>query len=206
MKTIFQQFFLTVALILVAPTYVGATESPESIVRNISDSLQRELQANREEYRADPNKLWAMAEDVMLTHIDNDAVASGVLGKYWRTASDQQRASFQKEFKLLLLSAYTQAFVDLPGWQLNIVASNRPADATDAIVRTKVGSEGGQPAVINYQMHRINGLWKVYDVKIEGISLVKTYQSGFAREVRNSGLDSLIKRLADANRQRGAGA
>lgn len=182
-----------------------ASETPEAVVRSISDQLNLTLSQNREHYREDPSAVWQLADKILMPHVDTDAVSSGVLGKYWRSATPEQRSAFTQEFKQLLLRTYAAAFADLPAWELELLAARGSRSDEGTVVRSRVRVPSAQPTHINYHMHRPDKEWLVYDVKIEGISLVKTYQSGFAREVRSKGLDGLIERLATINRQR-AGA
>lgn len=72
-------------------------------------------------------------------------------------------------------------------------------DAKTASVKTKIIQNGGQPIQVDYSLAQENNTWKVYDIVIEGVSLVTNYRGQFSQEVRQKGLDSLIKKLASKN-------
>ena len=75
-----------------------------------------------------------------------------------------------------------------------------PGD-TDVVVKSQISQPGGQPVAVDYSMEKSERGWKVYDVAIEGVSLVQNYRSTFAGEVQRGGIDGLIKTLSERNRQ-----
>ena len=78
----------------------------------------------------------------------------------------------------------------------------KPQD-TDVIVKSVVRQGRGEPISVDYAMEKTESGWKVYDVKIAGISLVENYRTTFSAEIERSGVDGLIKALAEKNRQLG---
>jgi phospholipid transport system substrate-binding protein len=72
--------------------------------------------------------------------------------------------------------------------------------AKNASVKTNIVQQGGQPIAVNYSLEKQADAWKVYDIVIEGVSLVTNYRGQFSQEIRQNGLDSLNKKLADKNK------
>jgi phospholipid transport system substrate-binding protein len=120
-----------------------------------------------------------------------------VLGKYWRTATDEQRQRFREAFKSLLLSTYAKALVDNMDKKIEFEPVRAAPNATDVKVRSSIPQDSEFPLPMNYSMELIDNQWKVYDVEIDGLSLVKNYRTSFAKEIKQSSLENLIKILSD---------
>ena len=127
-----------------------------------------------------------------------------MLGKYWRTANADQRRRFREAFKSLLLHTYAISLIDNMDSEIEFEAVRASAGATDVTVRTSVPQEGQFPLPVNYSMELIDGEWKVYDVEIDGLSLVTNYRSTFAREINKGGLENLIGTLEESSRDLGS--
>jgi phospholipid transport system substrate-binding protein len=144
-----------------------------------------------------------MVEELLLPHIDLITASRWVLGKHWRRATKEQKIQFIKHFRGMLLRFYSTALADY--LNKNTVDENlitfQPVRAEtgsdDVTVRSEVHPPNGQPIPVNYQMHLTRKGWKVYDVSVEGISVVTTYRNSFNEEIRRNGLDQLIARLAN---------
>jgi phospholipid transport system substrate-binding protein len=76
-------------------------------------------------------------------------------------------------------------------------------DAKSVTVKTQILQPGGQPIAVDYSLAKAENGWKVYDIVIESVSLVTNYRSQFSNEIRQNGLDSLIKKLAEKNKAAG---
>ena len=123
-----------------------------------------------------------------------------MLGKFWRKATNEQKERFIQEFRTLLVRTYASAVTEFSGLELVYLPVDTAADADDIVVKTEVAN-GGDSISINYRLHLNDDGWKVYDVTVNGVSLVTTYRSTFSRLVRNDGMDGLIDRLAEKNQE-----
>ena len=128
-------------------------------------------------------------------------MSQAAMGRYWRDASPDQRERLASEFKELLVRTYATALLSYSGQAVEYLPVRLRAEAEDVLIPTRVAATGGPPIPVNYRLIRNSDEWKVYDVVIDGISLVTNYRSTFAAEVRRFGVDGLIKRLADRNAQ-----
>ncbi|MEN8261743.1 MAG: ABC transporter substrate-binding protein, partial [Pseudomonadota bacterium] len=132
--------------------------------------------------------------------VDFNRVSALVLGKNWKKASGDQKARFKKEFKALLIRTYAAAFTEYASWKIRYIPLRMRPDDKKVVVKTEILQPGARPVAVNYRMINKKGDWKVYDIIIEGISLVTNYRTTFKNEVAKSGsLDSVIERLADRN-------
>ncbi|MEZ5543130.1 MAG: ABC transporter substrate-binding protein [Pseudomonadota bacterium] len=171
---------------------------PAEMLQDVTNVLLAEIRKDPDQLR-DVRRVRALTDRYILPHIDFQAAAQWVLGKYWRSASDTQRARFVGEFRQLLLNTYVRSISDYRENKVTI----GPARGTLASGRAEVDAEierpGGPPVRLGFRMHRPGEDWLVYDISVEGVSLVATHRSSFAREIHDKGLDSLLEHIASMN-------
>ena len=173
-----------------------ALAPPQQVIQKTADQLQVSLQ--KPEYKTDFKKATVLVDQIINPHIDFDRVAILVLGKHWRTATALQKERFKQEFRLLLVRTYTTAFTEYSNWKIRYLPLDESTDRK-VLVKTEILQSGGKPVAINYRMVQEGGDWKVYDVLIEGISLLQNYRISFNDEIEQGGLDQLIAHLAERN-------
>jgi phospholipid transport system substrate-binding protein len=177
---------------------VGASASPgaaQELVQQTSERMLSALKSEQSTIKANPARVYALADNIVLPHFDFQRMSSLVLGKYWRTATPEQQAQFTQEFRNLLVRTYATAMTEYSGQQINYLPLKAAPDASDVTVRTEILQPGGPPVGVNYSLYQKDGTWKVYDVIIEDISLVTSYRSSFASQIKRSSLDDLIAQL-----------
>ncbi len=172
-----------------------------ALVTQTADKIQTQLRAERDVVTKNPKRVYELVEQIVLPNFDFKSMSASVLGKHWRTASDDQKQRFTQEFKLLLVRTYAKALVDNMDRKITTQPLRANEGATEVTVRTEIPQQGGFPLPINYSMELKDGAWKVFDVDIDGISMVKNYRSTFANEVKQGNVDDLIKKLTDRNLQ-----
>ncbi|MBV60473.1 MlaC/ttg2D family ABC transporter substrate-binding protein [Abyssibacter profundi] len=168
---------------------------PDELARNTANALLEELKTNKESFKQNPEQLYAVVDRIVLPHFDFDYVSKLVLARYWRKATPEQRTRFQQAFRSQLVSFYGDALLDYSDETVRWEDAPVPEDATDVTVKSEIVPKGGDPIQISYATHLTDGQWKVYDVTVDGISLVTNYRGQFAAEIRRNGLDALIQRL-----------
>ena len=197
MKTIASSLLLMVFVLSV----FAAEVTPDQLSREVTDKIVVLLKANKNVYTKDHKKLYAMVDEHVLPNFDFRAMSRTVLGRYWRTASEEQRTRFTAEFRVLLVRTYATALLKYNDEKIVYLAFRLNPDDRTTTVKSEVRrTDGGPPIAINYSFYRTNAGWKVYDVTIEGASLVTTYQSTYAERVQREGLDALIASLARDNK------
>ncbi len=201
-----KRFFLSVLLLTLAPVAPAADVLPDRLTIETTDKIVALLKANKDVYRKDHKKLYAMVDEHVLTHFDFRAMSRTVLGRHWRDASEDQRARFVGEFRELLVRTYATALLKYNDEQIVYLPFRMSSEDRTATVKSEVRrKDGGPPIAIHYSFYRTDNAWKVYDVTIEGASLVSTYQSTYAARVQKEGLDALIASLAQDNKAATAG-
>jgi phospholipid transport system substrate-binding protein len=189
-------------LLALASGLAGADEAllpPQIVIQHTADELQKNLQ--KPEYKKDFVKATHLVETIIDPHVDFDRVSMLILGKYWKTATPEQQARFKKEFRMLLVRTYTTAFTEYANWTIRHRPMTLGASDKRVLVRTEILQAGAQPVAVDYRMANVKGDWKVYDVVIEGISLIQNYRTSFTNQVAQTGsLDQLIAEIAQRNK------
>jgi len=171
---------------------------PQIVIKHTSEELQKNLQ--KPEYKKDFIRATRLVDGILEAHVDFDRVSILILGKFWKTATPEQQARFKKEFRTLLVRTYTTAFTEYANWNIRYLPLALTEGETKALVRTEILQSGEKPVEVNYRMVNLNNDWKVYDVLIEGISLIQNYRTSFTNEVARTGsLDQLITELTRRN-------
>ena len=181
-----------------APVVTAAATDPQEVLRQSTEDVLQALRAEGDSLKKRPQRLYQIINEMILPHFDFRQMSKWVLGRYWRQASEPQRDAFAKQFELLLVRTYSDSLVEFRDQTVTFLPSRKRSD-TEVTVRATVNRNGGPSVPINYQMHKVDDAWKVYDVAIEGVSLVINYRSSFTKEIKRNGLDGLIKRLAEKN-------
>ncbi len=201
-----------IAFLLSSTATLAAPSEALELVQQTTNSVLDIVRAQPDLFRNDPAKAYALAEEIVLPHFDFERMSSWVLGKHWRTATPEQQTQFVQGFRNLLVRTYSTALreyspedikerLDRDITYLPLLAAG---DATDVTVKTQIQRPSGPPIAVNYNLYEKNGEWKVYDITVEGISLVTNYRNSFANEIRRDGLDALIAKLAARNQQSAA--
>jgi phospholipid transport system substrate-binding protein len=143
-----------------------------------------------------------VVEEYILPHFDFERMSQLVLGKNWRNANPEERQQFVEEFRLLLVRTYATAMLKYSDQKISYLPDRGKPGEGDVVVQTEIEQPGGPPIPIDYSLHRKGDAWKVYDVKIDNVSLVVNYRGTFAGEIRNGGsVGALISKLRERNQQ-----
>ncbi len=191
-------FSLCVGLFSSAQVLAADFADPQAAIEDASNQLKQRMQEPG--FTHDFKKITAFVNEVIYPHIDFDLVSSLVLGKMWKDASPSEKDSFKKEFQILLIRTYSRAFVEFKDWSVRFLPINTEDDSKKVMVKTEILQPGLQPIAVNYRMLNAKGEWKVYDIMIEGVSLVTNYRTSFKNEVEKTGsLQEVINQLAKRN-------
>ena len=178
-----------------APAAASSALGPQQQVENSAKRMLVELDANRPMYAKDPAKLDALVGNVLLPNFDTEYAARLVLGQTWRTATPEQRKRFVDAFYHSLLHNYGAALVDFTADRFVILPYKGDPGDTTATVQTEVKRSSGDKVPVNFSLRKVDGVWKAWDVVIEGISYVKSFRTDFGSEIQQKGLDEVINRL-----------
>jgi phospholipid transport system substrate-binding protein len=174
--------------------------APQALVKQASDDMLKALKDNETELETNPDKIYELVESILMPHFDFEKMSKLALGKNWRAANDEQRVRFIEEFRLLLIRTYSTAMLEYTDEEIRFLPFRDDLSRKRVTVPMEVLQAAGPsiPMALSLYQNKEDA-WKVYDVKIDGISLVTNYRSSFANEIRNGGMEQLINNLAERN-------
>ena len=161
------------------------------------------IRQDRDIQAGNPAKVAELVETRILPHFDFARMTQIAMGRNWRLATPEQQKALTVEFKTLLVRTYSTALSSYRDQVIEYKPLRAAPDATEVTVKSEVKQSGSERMTIDYDMEKTPAGWKVYDIKIAGISLVTAYRDTFAGRVRDGGIEGLIKSLSDKNRQGG---
>jgi phospholipid transport system substrate-binding protein len=191
-------FALVFAFLCAVPAFAQDL-APDELVRKVTTDVLDSIKADKQLQAGDRKKALALAEQKILPHVDFREAATLAMGKSWYTATPAQQEQVVKEFREMLVRIYSNAIDVYRGQTLSVLPVRMPPGATDVTVRNRYLKQGAPPVPVEYSMRKTPEGWKIYDVAIEGVSLVLTYRAEFESITRTSGVAGLIKRLQEKN-------
>jgi phospholipid transport system substrate-binding protein len=192
--------FLATLLAALVPAIAAAQESPDQLVKRTTDEILAIIKTDKELAAGNQAKVVELAEQKVLPHFDFERMTRLAVGRNWAQASDAQKQALIKEFRTLLVRTYSSSLSQYRNQTIEVKPTKlAPADK-EAVVKTQVIQQGGPPIPIDYAMEKVDSGWKVYDVIIDGASLVTTYRGTFNDQIQKGGVDGLVKTLQDRNR------
>jgi phospholipid transport system substrate-binding protein len=190
-------FFLSVA----GPFSVAQGAAPDVLLRSVTAEVIAIIKQDRQIQDGNPLRVADLVETRILPHFDFVRMTQITLGRNWRLATPEQQKALTLEFKTLLVRTYSSALSSYHDQLIEYKPLHAPPHATEVTVRSSVRRSGSERMAIDYDMENTPDGWKVYDIKIDGVSLVMTYRGTFDEKVRADGIEALIKSLSDKNRQ-----
>lgn len=197
---------LAAALIIVLQFLTPGTSSavdelsPEAQVRQITTDVMDAIKSDKALQAGDRTKALALAEQKILPYVDFREATRLAVGRAWSTATAEQQNRLVDEFRALLVRTYANAVDVYRGQTMKVQPVRMAPEATEVTVRNLYLNSSGQTIPVDYSMLKTPDGWKVYDVTVDGMSLVITYRGEFGQIVRQSGIDGLLARLGEKNR------
>jgi phospholipid transport system substrate-binding protein len=180
---------------------VAKTAQPaDAFIRGLTDEVMGTVKQDKTLQTGDLRKVIALVDAKILPYVNFQRMTASAVGKNWRAATPDQQKRLQDEFKTLLVYTYAGAVAQIRDQVVEVRPMRAQADNADVVVRTVVKGKG-EPISLDYRLERAGDGWKIYDVNVLGAWLVQTYQSSFAQEVSASGMDGLIAKLSERNKQ-----
>jgi phospholipid transport system substrate-binding protein len=189
-------------LLLLAPGLLlaegeGVARAPFDVVSAAATQLQEQLSGRQDYYANNSAELYELIDKILLPNFDVQHAGKLVLGKqHWLAATEEQRRRFIAAFYLFLVKTYANGILEFDQERMAIMPEpTYSKDGRKALVVTRLSMENGDSVEINYALRDSDGIWKIYDVRIDGVSYVQNYRNQFDAEISARGLDAVIKRL-----------
>jgi phospholipid transport system substrate-binding protein len=196
---LFKQLFTVVAMMFAFGAQ-AATEAPDVLIKRISQEVIEAAKNDKEVQAGNQRRVMDLVESKILPHVDAARMTMLATGRYWRDATPEQKQKLTTEFRTLLVYTYSGALSQIKNETIEFRAMRANPTDTDVEVRSQVNMTRGQPMTLNYRVSKTPSGWKIYDVNVLGAWLVETYKGSFSSEISKSGIDGLIKVLADKNK------
>ena len=194
------RLFSALCLFLFAAVAGAQGLAPDALIKSISDDVIGIVKSDKDIKAGNRAKINALVDAKVLPHFNFDRMTALAVGRNWPKANPAQQKVLVTEFRTLLVHTYSAALSTYKKEVIEFKPLRAAAGDTDVTVRTQVKRPGTEPVSIDYSMEKTPGGWKVYDVVVGGVSLVTNYRENFNAEVRDGGIDGLIKSLANKNR------
>lgn len=193
------QFMLLILALAALPAFAQEI-APDALLQRVTEEVVAAIRQDKAIQAGNAARIHALVEAKILPHFDFRRATQLAMGAHWRAATPEQQQRLTREFRTLLVRTYSGALASYRDQVIEFRPLRaRPGD-TDVTVRSQVKQPGAEPVLIEYDLEKTGTEWKVYDVRVAGISLVITYRSSFSEEVRNRGIDGLIGTLSSKNR------
>ena len=178
-----------------------AAMAPDVLVQSLSAEVLERVRDDTALQKGDARKWQQLVDDSLAPWFDLERMTRLSVGYRWRDATQQQREALMQEFRTYVIRTYSGALSKAVGYQVKVRPLALRSVDTDAVVHTEAASSGHDAVQIDYSLERSEAGWRIYDMKILGVSMMETFRSSFAGELSRDGIDGLIKALADRNRQ-----
>jgi phospholipid transport system substrate-binding protein len=189
------RLILGLAAGILSAVALAADPPPDLLAKNTTQEVLAILKADKDIQSGNMQKIYDLVEAKVLPHFDFNRMTQLAVGKHWNAATPRQKQSLVKEFRSLLVRTYATSLTAFSNQDIEFKPFSMKPEDTEVTVQTEVKQPGGKPVPIDYSMYKTAFGWKVYDVAIDGVSLVINYRSSFAGTIRQSGMDGLINAL-----------
>ncbi len=194
------RMLLALTLSVAALSARADVKAPDQLIRETAADVIAAVKADKDLRGGNQKKLLALVEAKILPHFDFEKMTRLAVGRPWRTATAEQRDALVTQFRTLLVRTYTAAFSRYENQAVEVKAPLKSDDSEDEVtVDTSITKPGSPAIAVNYEMEKKPDGWKVFDLTIEGASLIASYRGTFQEQVQQGGIDGLIKFLTDKN-------
>jgi phospholipid transport system substrate-binding protein len=193
---------LIIAATMAMASSVYAAEAPDALVKRISNDVIDTAKSDKDIQAGNRKKVMDLVESKILPYVDFMRMTQQAAGHHWRSATPEQQKSLANEFRTLLIFTYSGALSQIKNETVDFKPLRASPEDKEVEVRSSVNVSRGEPVTLNYRLAKAaDGSWKIYDINVLGAWLVETYKGTFATEIGKSGIDGLIKTLAERNKK-----
>ncbi len=198
-------FQRTISSLIFAAATLGATAAfaqtaPDAMIKQVAGDVIESVKNDKAIQAGDISRIHGLVDTQVMPHVDFQRMTAAVVGKAWKTATPDQQAKLQTEFKTLLIRTYAGALTKVNAQtSIELKPTRSAPEDTDVTVRTNIKGSG-DPIEIDYKLEKLPSEWKIFDVNVLGVWLVDQYKSSFAQQISANGIDGLINALVAKNK------
>lgn len=194
-----QKIFMGALMYCAVGAVHAEVTAPDVLINNTVQEVTAIIKQDKDIQAGNQKKIIALVDAKVLPHFDFQRMTQLAVGRYWRTATPEQKQELVKQFQDLLVRTYTKVFTVYRDQKIEVKPLRRAPDDTEVTVNTVISKPGSQVTLVDYEMKKAADGWKVFDISIEGVSMVMSYRGTFASQIQQDGIDGLIKTLSDKN-------
>lgn len=195
---------LTLLAMLVFPASLAFAQdatAPDQLVKGITQDVIAFIKQDKDIQAGNSKKIADLVENKVLPHFNFGRMTQIAMAVNWRRANPEQQKQLVNEFRTLLVRTYSNALSLYREQAIDFKPLRARPEDNEVTVRSEIKQRSQQAVSLDYEMEKTPTGWKVYDVKVGGVSLISTYRDEFATQVRDNGIDGLIKSLSTKNQQ-----
>ena len=193
------RFLFAVVTFLSCSVAVASELAPDQLLKKVTDEVLEVIRNDKEIKSGDTRRAMELVETRVVGHFNFSRMTRLAVGREWRKATPEQKKLLTDEFRKLLVRTYSNALTQYKNQTVAFKPLDLKAGQIDAKVRTEIRQPGTKPLNLDYYMEKSDASWRVYDIEVEGISLVTNYRGTFSSEIQEGGLDGLIASLRTKN-------
>jgi phospholipid transport system substrate-binding protein len=194
-------FAFAAAGAVAAPAPAASGEAPDALVKRISNDVIETAKADKDIQAGNTKKVMDLVDSKILPYVDFQRMTALAAGRFWRDATAEQKTQLSNEFRALLIHTYAGALSQIKNETVEFKPMRADPADTEVEVRSQVNVQRGEPIQLNYRLAKGPNGWKIFDINVLGAWLVETYRGTFTSEINKGGIDGLIKKLAERNKQ-----
>ena len=192
---------LAIGCLAGTPAHAQGVAAPDTLAKSVTDEVLAVLRADKDIHAGNQKKVVDLIEAKVIPHFNFTRMTRLAVGRNWRQASPEQQKALIEQFRVLLVRTYAAAFTAYRNQTIEVRPVRMQPGDQEVVVKSLINQPSGPPVTVDYSMEKLDKGWKVYDVAIEGVSLVQNYRGTFSTEVQRGGIEGLIKSLTEKNRQ-----
>lgn len=191
---ILRRILLVIGVILSPMTF--AQNSPVPMLEQTANAIINTLKENKANLKSNPNIIYAAVEKHLLPIVDVEGMSRSVLGRAaWNKANAAQKVQFSQSFTRLVIRTYSSPLAQYSDESIQFLPVRGPLNSHFMRVNSVIVRSEGQNIQLTYSLVNKNGQWKIYDISVEGVSLLQSFRSQFAQVLQNSSIDEVIKQM-----------
>ncbi len=196
---------LLLLAVFAAPWLAAADQerAPHEIIATAANSMAEQIKGRKDYLDENRGELYALINEILVPHFDTRYAGRLVLGKYWKAVTKEQRDRFIDVFYEFLLQSYANGVLRFDEDAITVYPIETGLDDKRAIVKTEMRMDDGSRVPVNYSMRKSKAGWRVYDVRIEGVSYIQNYRNQFNAEIAALGIEAVIERLQSETKKAG---
>ena len=173
--------------------------APDALIKSTVQDVITIIKQDQDIQSGNQKKITALVDAKVVPHFDFVRMTQLAVGKNWRSATPEQKEALVTGFRNMLVRTYTKVFTVYRDQAIDVKPLKMAADETEVTVKTTISKPGAQSIPVDYEMKKVADGWKVFDISIEGVSMVMSYRGTFTSQIQQNGIDGLIKTLSDKN-------